>query len=244
MRFMGKKEPGNTEPLEFKPGRKPKEAIEGDVIRFLYSDYDDDSVSWLQGRLNSRIDKLETAVESGWLDNRFKVDMISIITHWGNPKPPPISTTVNLTNKISWALGMKVDPFPETDDARNVKIHLGYMAATSMNLVNNEHISGEPSVDSSFVTSHTYEIYLHPPGEGLKSPGEEQSPPNESEVKMKKDEPLATNPTLLDEFKAYGAKKGILTLITQRRIIRQDNSSTNRHLFSCISSRIQRPKVQ
>ena len=38
---------------------------------------------------------------------------------------------------------------------------------------------------------------------------------------MKKDKPLATNPTLLDEFKAYGGKKGTLTLITQRRIIRR-----------------------
>ena len=57
------KEPGNTEQLEFKPGRKPKEEIEGDVIRFLYSN--DDSIYWLQGRLNSRIDNLETAVKSG-----------------------------------------------------------------------------------------------------------------------------------------------------------------------------------
>ena len=102
---------------------------------------------------------------------------------------------------------MKVDPFPETNDARKVKIHLGYVAATSMNLVNNENMSEDPSIDPSFVTSHTYEIYLHPPSEGLKSPGEEQSPPNESEVKMRKDKPLATNPTLLDKFKAYSGAR-------------------------------------
>ena len=35
------KEPENTESFEFKPGRRPKEAIEGDVIRFLYSPSDD-----------------------------------------------------------------------------------------------------------------------------------------------------------------------------------------------------------
>ena len=147
--------------------------------------------------------------------------MISIITHWGNPKPPPITTTVNLTNKTSWALGMKVDLFPKTDDARNVNIHLGYNAATSMNLVNNEHMSGEPSIDSSFVTCHTYEVYLLPPGEGLKSPGEEQPPPTESEAKTKKDKPLVTNPTLLDKTEASNGEKGTLTLITQRRIIRR-----------------------
>ena len=65
--MMDNKEPGNTASLEFKPGRRPKEAIEGDVIRFLYSPNDDYSAYWLQGTLNSRIDKLETAVESGWL---------------------------------------------------------------------------------------------------------------------------------------------------------------------------------
>ena len=32
---MGNREPGDTEQLEFKPGRKPKEAIEGDMVRFL-----------------------------------------------------------------------------------------------------------------------------------------------------------------------------------------------------------------
>ena len=71
------------------------------------------------------------------------------------------------------------------------------------------------------MTSHTYEIYLHPPGEGLKSPGEEQSPPTESEVKMKKDEPLVTNPTLFKKFEACNGEKGTLTLITQQRIIRR-----------------------
>ena len=56
--MMGNREPGNIEQLEFKPGRKPKEAIEGDMVRFLYSYVD--SIYWLQGRLNSRIDSLET----------------------------------------------------------------------------------------------------------------------------------------------------------------------------------------
>ena len=88
-----------------------------------------------------------------------------------------------------------------------MKIHLGYIAATYMNLVSNEHISEDPNVDSSFVTSHTYEIYLQPPSEGLRSPGEEQSPPNESEVRMEIDKPRMTNRILLDNFKACSGKK-------------------------------------
>ena len=38
---------------------------------------------------------------------------------------------------------------------------------------------------------------------------------------MKKDEPLVTNSTLLDETEASNGEKGTLTLITQRRIIRR-----------------------
>ena len=80
--MTGNKEPGDIESLEFKPGKRPEEAIQGDVIRFLYSPNGDPSAYWLQGKLNSRIDKLETAIESGWRNNRFEVNRISIITHW------------------------------------------------------------------------------------------------------------------------------------------------------------------
>ena len=97
---------------------------------------------------------------------------------------------------------MKDESLPETGDARNMKIHLGSIAATYMNLVSNEHISEDPNIDSSFVTSNTYEIYLQPPGEGLRSPGEEQSPLDESEVWMKIDEPRVANQTSFDNFKA------------------------------------------
>ena len=115
---------------------------------------------------------------------------------------------------------MKVDLSPKIECDRNVKIHLGYNAATSMNLAGNEHVSEEPN-GQPFMTSHTYEVYLLPPGEGLKSPGEEQPPPTESEEKMKKDEPQVTNPTLFDKTEACNGEKGTLTLITQRRIIRR-----------------------
>ena len=64
-----------------------------------------------------------------------------------------------------------------------MKILLGYTAATYMNLVSNAHVSEDPNIDPSFVTSHTYEVYLRPPGEGLRSPLDE------SEVKMKIEEP-------------------------------------------------------
>ena len=56
------------EKIKFRPGRDPKEAIKGDLIRFLHTNYDN-SVYWLQGRLVRRIDKLEDAIRSEWTTN-------------------------------------------------------------------------------------------------------------------------------------------------------------------------------
>ena len=84
------------EKIKCRPGRDPKEAIEGGLIRFLHKNHDN-SVSWLQGRLVSRIDKLEDAVRSEWTTNRFTVNISSTINHWGDPGFPPPSTTVNIS---------------------------------------------------------------------------------------------------------------------------------------------------
>ena len=81
--------------LEFKHDEKPEEAIQGKVIRFMYSSNKDPSAYWLQGTLNARIDKFQTAIKSGWRKNRFEVNEISIIKHWGDPKPLPTRIVVN-----------------------------------------------------------------------------------------------------------------------------------------------------
>ena len=70
-----------TKPMEFKPAKRPEKGIQGYVIRFMYSPSSDPSVYWLQGTLNSRIDKLETAEKSGWRTNRLEVNKISIIKY-------------------------------------------------------------------------------------------------------------------------------------------------------------------
>ena len=147
--------------------------------------------------------------------------MISTIAHWGNPEPPPISTTVNLNNCTSWALGMKVDLFTNTNDARNVKIHLGYYAASYMNLMNNEHISGESGIDSSLVTHHTYEVSLLPPGERLIYLSEEKPPSDESEGMMQRDEQRVANPIVFDDNETGNGEIGTLSLVTEQRIIKQ-----------------------
>ena len=186
MKMMNANESVTNEKIEFKPGRKPKEAIEGDMIRFTYSDYDNDSVSWLQGRLVSRIDKLEDAVESEWMRNRFRVDTISTIAHWGKPEIPPASTTVNVSYCTNWVLGIKGDQLDYTDDVQNEKIYLGYYEATYMNLVGKEHRPEGSSEDGSLAMHHTYEVSLLPPGKGLIALNEGSPPLNESEGMMKR----------------------------------------------------------
>ena len=49
-----------------------------------------------------------------------------------------------------------------------MRIHLGYDAIKSMNLIGNDDESEEPD-GYSHMTSHKYEIYLLPPEEGLSS---------------------------------------------------------------------------
>ena len=99
--MTGDKELEITNLLEFKHGKRPEEAIQGNVIRFMYSSNSDPSAYWLQETLNARIDELETAVKSGWRKKCFEVNKISIIKHWGDLKPLPTTIVVNLTNETA-----------------------------------------------------------------------------------------------------------------------------------------------
>ena len=171
----GDKELEYTKSLEFKPGKRPEEAIQGNVIRFMYSPSSDPSAYWLQGTLNSRIDKLETAVKSGWRKNRFEVNKISIIKYWGDPKPLPTTIVVNLTNETAWALGTRIESCSRKECDHNVRIHLGYDAIKTMNLISDNGESEEPD-GYSHMTRHKYEVKLLPPEEGLSSLFETRSP--------------------------------------------------------------------
>ena len=118
----GDKEIKNTKTIEFKPAKKPEEATQGDLIRFMYSPSNDPSVYWLQGALSRRIDNYETAERSGWRMNRFEVNKISIIKHWGDLKPLPTTITVNLTKETAWALGTNIESCSAKKYDQNVKI--------------------------------------------------------------------------------------------------------------------------
>ena len=70
-----------TKVLEFVPARKPEQAKIGEVIRFMHNPGNGLSAYWMQGDLEKRVDRYNTAKESGFTRNRFKVNNLSVINH-------------------------------------------------------------------------------------------------------------------------------------------------------------------
>ena len=71
-----------TKVLEFVPARRPEDAKIGEVVRFMHNPGNGLSAYWVQGTLDKRIDKYETARSNKFTKNRFKVRNLSIINHW------------------------------------------------------------------------------------------------------------------------------------------------------------------
>ena len=59
--------------VTFSATRSPRNAIEGDLLIFPYTNPSDNSNLWIQGRLACRFDRLEDALKSDWKTNRFKI---------------------------------------------------------------------------------------------------------------------------------------------------------------------------
>ena len=218
--MTGDKELEDTKSLEFKHGKRPEEAIQGDVIRFMYSPNSDPSAYWLQGTLTVRIDDLETAASSGWRKNRFEVNKISIIKYWGDLKTLPTTIVVNLTNETVWALGKKVESCSRKECDHNVRIHHGYDAIKTMNLISDNGESEEPD-GYSHMTRHKYEVKLLPPEEGLSSLFETH-PPSTSTKEVTND--TRRELTYRGQFRRPRTSAGeedTLTVITQGRTIRR-----------------------
>ena len=99
-------EPEYTKLLELESEKRPEKAVQGNVIWFLYIPINDPLVYWLEGILSNRIDEYEVARESGWRQNRFVVNKIKIIKHWGNLKPLPKTISMGTGHK-DWILPCK-----------------------------------------------------------------------------------------------------------------------------------------
>ena len=91
-----------TKVLEFVPARKPEQAKIGGTIRFMHNPGNGLSAYWMQGEIDSRVDKYNVAKESGFTRNRFKVKKLSIINHWGDKGTIPDTLTVNLSKNTAW----------------------------------------------------------------------------------------------------------------------------------------------
>ena len=55
--------------LEFVPARKPEQAKIGGIIRFMHNPGNGLSAYWMQGEIDSRVDKYNVAKESGFTRN-------------------------------------------------------------------------------------------------------------------------------------------------------------------------------
>ena len=105
-----------TKVLQFFSDTQPKDAKLGETIRFMHNPGDGSSVYWIQGTLSKRMNKYDVAKKSGWTKNRFRVNSISVISHWGDLKPLPETLTINLTKDTAWALGTFELPTMKKDD--------------------------------------------------------------------------------------------------------------------------------
>ena len=112
----------NDENVMFSSDRKPRDAIEGDFIRFLYTNPSNNSTSWMQGRLTSRLDKLDDELNSEWAMNRFRINDIRAVNYWSNPEPPPNSAIVNINYSTTSVLGIHND---QLGDKENQKLSIG-----------------------------------------------------------------------------------------------------------------------
>ena len=98
-----------TRVLEFVPARKPEQAKIGEIVRFMYNPGDGHSAYWLQGTLEKRLDKYNVAKESKFTRNRFRVNKLSIVSHWGEKGTIPETLTVNLSKNTAWSLGSEIE---------------------------------------------------------------------------------------------------------------------------------------
>ena len=77
--------------INFSIFKSPKNAIEGDILVFPYSNL------WFQGRLACRFDTLNDARRSDWKTNRFKVDEIRATDDLNNSRHLPTTALFNLS---------------------------------------------------------------------------------------------------------------------------------------------------
>ena len=99
-----------TKVLEFVPARKPEQSNIWGTIRFMHNPGNGLSAYWMQGEIDSRVDKYNVAKGSGFTRNRFKVKKLKIINHWGDKGAIPETLTVNLSKNTAWSLGEEVEP--------------------------------------------------------------------------------------------------------------------------------------
>ena len=101
--------------MEFIQVSDIKEAKKGITVRFMH-DLGQGTVYWLQGEVEERLTKFETACKYKFAKNFFRIGSLKVINYWGeDPKPLPETVRCNLTPNAAWSIGTEV-LLPTDDD--------------------------------------------------------------------------------------------------------------------------------
>ena len=138
--------------VTFSATRSPRNAIEGDLLIFPYTNPSDNSNLWIQGRLACRFDRLEDALKSDWKTNRFKIEDIRATDDRSNSELLPTAAIFNIAYDTEWILGIHNDRNEEDDKLRIV---IGYYEIIKLNLA---------AVNESYAMFQTFEVNLLTPG--------------------------------------------------------------------------------
>ena len=87
-----------TKIMEFIQASDIKEAKKGITVRFMH-DLGQGTVYWLEGKVEERLTKIETARRYKFAKNFFRIGSLKVINYWGeDPKPLPETVRCNLTS--------------------------------------------------------------------------------------------------------------------------------------------------
>ena len=112
-----------------------------------------------------------------------------------------------------WALGEKINPYSRKEYDPDIRIHLGYGAISTMNLISNNGKSEEPD-GYSHMTRHKYEVRLLPPEEGLSSLFEKQPPSTSTKEATKETRRELNSRGQFRRSRTGAEEEGTLTVIT------------------------------
>ena len=99
-----------TKVLEFLTEAEPSSAIIGSLVRFMWNPSTGNSLCWVQGEVQKRVDPYKKSRKEKWDTNRVVVKKLEIANCWGEEYTQKLPKTMvfDLSRRQTWALGTEV----------------------------------------------------------------------------------------------------------------------------------------